>query len=251
MNVSNISSWVIYAVLLLICLFFVYFLGFFRGGRSAQRRYIPPSPPPPPRKSLSGCFIKLLLIFALTASMLALLFYSALLRSYHAFTGKQLVAVVYCQPIHENDFDFALELIPIIGETPQDTSKYLLRGDQWAVEGNILKWKDYMNFLGLKTMYRLTRVRGRYLSAKKEASEPSSVYALADEERSQKWKWLYKYGDRLPFVTSAYGNTVYTYPISKREFKIFVTTSGFMVEGQGGESKSRNNILELLRMTQP
>jgi hypothetical protein len=232
MDLSNVSSWLIYGVLLVLCFIVVYFFGYVIGGRKARQSRAPvPPPPPPPRKSLIGGTIKLLIMLVLIASALALLFYTALLRSYHAFTGKQLVAIVYCQPIQDRDFDFELTLIPIVNETPQDTNKFVLRGDQWALEGNILKWKNYMTFLGLKTMYKLTRIRGRHLNARRESVEPKSVYALADEERAKKWKWLYKYGHRLPMVDSAYGNEVHHYPIPNRYLRVFVTTSGFMIEG--------------------
>lgn len=246
MDLTNISSWIVYGILLLFCFIVVYILGFLRGGSAAKQRPIAAYAPPPAKSSLFGGTVKLLIILALTASLLALLFYSALIRSYHAFTEKQLVAIVYCQPVQDTNYNFELNIITILDKTPQDTSEFLLCGDQWALEGNILKWKDWMNFLGLKTMYKLVRVRGRYLDTKKEATEPSSVYALTDEERSQWWQWLYKYGHKLPFVTSAYGNTVFTYPIHKREFKVFVTTSGFMVEGHEGRPNQREDILDQL-----
>ena len=250
MDLSNVNSWVVYGVLVIFLLIFIYFWGFMKGRGSVRQRFTPP--PPPPKKSSFGCLIKLLFIAALTASILALLFYTALLKSYHVFTGKQLVAVVQCQPLRDRDYDFELKLIPVIGSTRQDATTFKLRGDQWALEGNILKWKEIVNFLGLKTMYQLTRVRGRFLSSQKEESEPSSVYSLADEERAQKWKWLYKYGYKLPFVTSAYGNTVYTYPTPNKELKVYVTTSGFMVEGQKDDKSSKPDILDqIFQLAEP
>lgn len=248
MQISDTSSWVVYGVLLLISLFVVYMIGFLRGGRAAQQRSAAPAPV---RRSFLGGLTKLLIIVILTVSALALLFYTALLRSFNTFTGKQLVAVVYCRPIATKDYNMEMKLIPIVNNAIHDTTTFLLKGDQWALEGNIIKWESALNFLGLKTMYRLTRVRGRYLSATKEAYEPGSIYALIDEEHAKRWRWLYEYGETLPFVDAVYGNTVYTYPVPKKQFKVYVTTSGYMVEGGESNIRPRRNIFDFFRRETP
>jgi len=62
----------------------------------------------------------------------------------------------------------ALWLVTFEPPTIGYLSHHRLRGQQWAVEGHILKWDDWLNLLGLQTMYKLTRVRGRYLRAEDE-----------------------------------------------------------------------------------
>jgi hypothetical protein len=49
---------------------------------------------------------------------------------------------------------------------------------------------------------------------------------VSEEDR---WRWLYEYGSRLPFVQAVYGNTVFTFPAEGKVFAIYVTTSGFMI----------------------
>jgi hypothetical protein len=67
-------------------------------------------------------------------------------------------------------------LITVIQFNPPASRQFLIRGDQWMIEGDILKWDDWLNFLGLETRYRLTRVRGRYVSTQQETwKSPRSI----------------------------------------------------------------------------
>ena len=224
MDFSTVSSWIVFGVLFIVCMLLVYILGFFKGkSGSAQKQAVKP------KRGLISNSIRLLFILALFATFLALIFYSALIRSYHSFTGKELVAITYTESVQDPNYDFKLTVIPIIKSMIQDTLTYLLNGDQWAISGNILKWKNWMNFLGVKTMYRLTRVHGRYLNTEKEKAEPPTVYPLYEEQKGKVWQWLFKYGQKLPVIESVYGNEAYTKPYVPSSFKVFVTTSGFMI----------------------
>jgi len=62
------------------------------------------------------------------------------------------------------------------------------------IEGEILKWQNWLNFLGLSTRYRLTRLRGRYLNVEAEINKPRSVYSLVAQENNPLWRHLYQFG---------------------------------------------------------
>jgi hypothetical protein len=178
---------------------------------------------------------RLFLILLLISASIALLFLGAFIRSYTAFTQRELAAAVRCTTVPGTEDTMVLELAMPGAPTIAKTRRYLLRGQQWTVEGHILKWDDWLNFLGLRTMYKLTRVRGRYLRADDEMSKPATVYSLVPNEDDPAWRWLYEYGPHLPFVQAVYGNTVFTFPSEAKTFDIYVTTSGFMIaEKEGG-----------------
>jgi hypothetical protein len=103
------------------------------------------------------------------------------------------------------------------------------------IEGDILKWDNWLNFLGLHTRYRLTRLRGRYLSAQEELYQPKTIYSLVEDENDLFWRYLYKYGPRLPFVSTVYGNAAYQGPEVNRHYLVFVGTSGFIIREKQGE----------------
>jgi hypothetical protein len=178
--------------------------------------------------------LRLLLILLLISVSIALLFLGAFIQSYTGFTQRELAATIRCTTVPGAEDTMALELVTRESPTTTKNHRYLLRGQQWTVEGHILKWDDRLNFLGLRTMYKLTRVRGRYLLADDERNKPATVYSLVPNEDNPGWRWLYEYGPRLPFVEAVYGNTVFTFPAEDKTFDIYVTTSGFMIAEEEG-----------------
>lgn len=172
-------------------------------------------------------FLITILWIALSA---AALFLAAFVQSFQNFTKKELIAEVRCRPLEDELHSMLLELTPILSHEKKDTQGFILNGDQWALEGDILKWDDWLNFAGLHTMFKLTRVKGRYINIQDERDSEQSVYSLVKNEEDPRWRWLYKYGYRLRFVDAVYGNTVYTYPSKENVYEIYVTTSGFSVK---------------------
>jgi len=161
----------------------------------------------------------------------SILFLAAFVQSYKSFTREELAAEIRCTPITGNGTQqsMLLEFTPVHDGLRGETREFSLNGDQWAVEGHIIKWDNWLNFAGLHTMYKLTRIKGRYLRIEDERRRRPSVYSLVEREEEPPWRWLYEYGHRLRFVTAVYGNTVYTYPSKRHTFQIYVTTSGFTV----------------------
>jgi hypothetical protein len=174
--------------------------------------------------------LRLLFILLVIATSAALIFLSAFIQSYTAFTHRKLVAMVHCTPVEGTKDEMVLWLMTFEAPTVGSLSHHRLRGQEWAIDGHILKWNDWLNFIGRHTLYKLTRVRGRYLRAEDESSRPATAYSLVENENDAQWRWLYEYGTRLPFVTAVYGNTVFTFPSKTKIFRIYVTTSGFMIE---------------------
>ena len=185
------------------------------------------------RVSLSqNAFTFIFILFWISFSA-AGLFFTAFIRSHQSFTNKELVAVVRCIPSDKKLGEMSMELKFVEDGQMGNGQAFLIKGDQWSIEGDILKWEDWLNFFGFHTMYKLTRVRGRYVDTRQEIHNPPTVYGLVENQEDPEWPWLHKYGHRLPFVTAVYGNTVFTYPSRKETFQIYVTTSGFMLQVVG------------------
>jgi hypothetical protein len=160
----------------------------------------------------------------------AALFLTAFMQSYQSFTKKELVAIVHSIPLGRESGGMMMELKLVKNGRIESAQEFMIKGDQWSIEGDILKWKDWLNFLGLHTMYNLSRVRGRYVDTQEEIQNTPTVYSLVDKEKDPVWRWLHKYGHKLPFITAVYGNTVFTYPSEEKTYEIYVTTSGFMLQ---------------------
>jgi hypothetical protein len=181
------------------------------------------------RVGIIASTLRLLLILLLIAVALAMLLLGAFIQSYTAFTHRELAATVTCTPVPGTEDVMILELVTLNSPQTALIRRYRLRGQQWSIEGHILKWDDWLNFIGLRTVYKLTRVRGRYLRTEDETNKPATVYSLVANEEDPRWRWLYEYGARLPFVEAVYGNTVFTFPSETKNFGIYVTPSGFMI----------------------
>ncbi len=157
-----------------------------------------------------------------------ILFLAAFIQSYKSFTKQQLVAEVRCRVLEDDKTAMLLELTPVVNGVRGETEGFVLHGDQWALEGNILKWDDWLNFAGVHTQYKLTRVRGRFVDTQDEINLAPTVYSLVQQEEDPRWHWLFKYGHKLRFVQAVYGNTVYTFPSNDNVYDVYVTTSGLM-----------------------
>ncbi len=178
---------------------------------------------PKPMESLRN----LLLIFLWAAVFGMILFAGFFFRAYRAFTLEEPVAEVV---IEHRDRGQASS-ITIIQDEPggkRRVRQFDVAGDQWVLEGDILKWSNALNFLGLHTRYRLTRLRSRYLETADEKTKPSTIYALVEDEDKPLWRYLYKFGPRFPLVSTVYGNAVFQASDENAVFRVYVGTSGFI-----------------------
>lgn len=170
----------------------------------------------------------LLLVLFWTAFFGMSLFLGFFLRSYHAFNYEKPVAEIKIHPFEEDKLS-QITLTQINPQQGKTTQQYFLRGDQWMLEGDIVKWDPWLNFLGLHTRYRLTRLRGRYMRTEEEVQEKKTIYSLVEQEDHPLWQYLYEYGHRFPFVSTVYGNAVFQVSNDERNYLIYVGTSGFVV----------------------
>jgi hypothetical protein len=172
--------------------------------------------------------IRNLILLLLWISVFSVVMFAGFfLQAYHSFTLEKPVARITIEPT-EGDHSSRITLVRTVTPDSQVTGQYLIRGDQWVLEGDILKWDNWMNFLGLDTRYRLTRIRGRYLNTEDEINRQPTIYSLVRNEDDPVWRYLYKYGPRLPFVNSVYGNAVFQTSGKSIQYEVLVSTSGFL-----------------------
>jgi hypothetical protein len=170
----------------------------------------------------------LLLIFLLISVFGLLLFAGFFFRAYQAFTFEEPVAEIIIDGSGEVG-PSSITLVQYEKGSQGRVRRFEVAGDQWVLEGDILKWRSWLNFLGFHTRYRLTRLRSRYLQASDEMTKPSTVHSLVEDEDSPLWRHLYKVGPRIPLVSTVYGNAVFQSSGEDAAFRVYVGTSGFIV----------------------
>lgn len=160
-----------------------------------------------------------------TVAGLAILFG---LRSYRVFTNEELVAVVRCEPAPQGSTStFLLWVTPVAGGIPGTPERFPMVGDQWAIGGEVLKWHPWLNLLGIKTCYKLSRISSRYLKIEAEKTLPHTVYDLQGGT-TPVWLLLYRFQQVLPFVEAVYGNSTYAMAQPGTRWGVYVTLSGFL-----------------------
>ncbi len=174
---------------------------------------------------LIGSLKNLLLLFLLTAISGMLLFLGFFFVSYQNFTEEETVAYVEIEPVSEQYSN--LIFTKLLDDGRENKYRFEIRGDQWMIEGDILRWESFAALMGLNTRYRLNRIRGRYIKTSDEKNMDATIYPLTEDEEDYLWSALYDIGHQLPFVNTVYGNAAYQLNNKPKRFEVFVTTSGF------------------------
>jgi len=94
------------------------------------------------------------------------------IRGYRALTYEEVAATIRTIPIGAQRFRASVTY-------PDGRAEiYDLSGDSIYVDAHILKWRPWVNLLGLHTLYELDRVAGRYDRLADERAKPRTVYSL-------------------------------------------------------------------------
>ena len=91
---------------------------------------------------------------------------------YKALTSDELVAKIEIRPSGKQSFDARL----VYPDGRADI--FTLSGDEIYIDARVLKWQPLATLFGLRTMYELDRVAGRYRSVEDERNNPRTIYSL-------------------------------------------------------------------------
>lgn len=167
----------------------------------------------------------------------SLIFSVFLFLLFSAFGAAAIFLSLFVQTFHRLSYEKPLGVVTATGEggiidmrfEDAATGKrhvFELSGDQWMVEGYVLRWKPFLRFLGAGSHYRLTRFSGRWES-------PDSIrisnYQLAEEPGY--WRFLMKRAKAFPLVDAAYGVGAFQYP-SGRPYDLYLNDAGLIIKSR-------------------
>src|SRR5947207_12863756 len=95
------------------------------------------------------------------------------LQGYRALTFEEVAATVRTEPVAPQRFRATITL------PDHRLAMYDLAGDAFYVDAHVLKWHPWASLLGLRTVYALDRVAGRYHAVADERTQPHTAYELA------------------------------------------------------------------------
>ena len=165
------------------------------------------------------------LLFALLSFTLASLFATLAIstRGYRALTEEQTIATVLTRQIGPGRFEARFTF----GDKSEKV--FELAGEELYVDAHILKWKPLGNILGLKTVYELDRVAGRYQRLEDEQSLPRTVYSLADDKPLDLFDLRRRYSFLGPLVDAEYGSATFLPALHEGRYTLRVSTSGLLI----------------------
>lgn len=183
-----------------------------------QRRFV--------RGSLQG--LSGLLFLGLAALAISVAFN---LHTYEVFTYEEPVAEVRFEELGAQYY--RLYLIPE-GKAAQT---FEIRGDEWQIDARVIKWRGLANLAGMRTVYRLERISGRYRDVKQERVDVRSVYDLSALDGLDIWSLSRKNHKYLPWIDAVYGSAAYMPMAHQARFKVSVSTSGLVVRAMNAKAQ--------------
>lgn len=101
-----------------------------------------------------------------------------------------------------------------------------LNGDQWMIEGYIVRWNPLLRWLGAGAYYKIDRFTGRYESD--TCTLKPGRYPIDDSHRGL-WRYLLKQGNKLLVIDAAYGIAAFQYPADE-PYGLYINDSGFIIK---------------------
>ncbi len=167
----------------------------------------------------------------LLAVAISLLWLTFLVQSYLGLTGEIKVAHIRATPIANVAHQMSVEvmLYDDNGHVTSDNT-YLIQGDEWMVQGDIIKFPAWLNVVGLHAGYKLTRLEGRFDDITLENNAHHTAIALNGGDDTF-FQTTYTHKQWFaPFVDAAYGNAVFQRPGS---FDVFATQDALIARPTG------------------
>jgi|ERR1041385_460481 hypothetical protein len=151
------------------------------------------------------------------------------LNGYRALTFEELAATVRTEPLGGQRFRATITL------PDRRLAMYELAGDAFYLDAHILKWHPWASLVGLRTVYELDRVAGRYNALADERARPHTAYELA---RSKPVDLFFIARRRLlgPLVDAEYGSATFVAATRPATFEVRVSTTGLLARPVPGST---------------
>jgi hypothetical protein len=144
------------------------------------------------------------------------------LYTYQRFTAELPVAEVAFTGLTDHRFEARIET------AGQPVRRFFLEGDEWQMDVRMIKWTDWLTFLGTDPLFRLDRISGRYSEIDEARAMSPSMYALIDEPGIDLWSFARASGAWLPGIDAAYGTSVFLPMRDGQRYVITMSRTGLV-----------------------
>ncbi|MEV6280419.1 hypothetical protein [Nocardia sp. NPDC051832] len=153
-----------------------------------------------------------------------LLWFATLMQTFLGLSGEIKAAHVVVNEVSGQDHQLEVDLT-LFGQDgePDRRERYLVQGDQWAMQANIVELEPWVNALGFHSGYKVSRLYGQRTDGEPTTQRHiflnGSDKDFFDDMREGEW-WT------KPFVRSAYGNAVIAVP---GEWDVYISRDAIKV----------------------
>ncbi len=176
-------------------------------------------------RSKFGVGLSRVLFFLLVGLVVALIFSLSMnFYTYHRLTHEQELATVEVKKLEEQLY----EVTVVLSKEPDYRRTYELKGDEWQIDAQVLKWKGWAQLLGLNSLYRLDRLSGRYQDIEQARENLPTLYSLRAEQGIDVWGYAKEHPDQLPFVDATYGSATYLPMYDGAMYQVSLSQTGLL-----------------------
>jgi hypothetical protein len=159
----------------------------------------------------------LIFMIIMTGFGLAFIYLSLFIQTFSRYTHEERIGSILAE-----ETNGAMQLY-YVDERTNTEYNFQLVGDQWMVEGCILRWSDMLRWLGADSYYKVTRFRGRW-----ERADSKETTEFEIQPQGRLWRFLLKNGESLPFIDAAFGIGAYQYP-DEKSYQLTINETGFIL----------------------
>jgi hypothetical protein len=153
--------------------------------------------------------------------------FSAAIYTYAVLTDEAEIAEIYFEAVGPQHFTAHLATNGGCARSSID-----IFGDQWRIDAEFLKWKNWALYFGLDAQYRLERFEGRYRDINEQNSRRTLAYDITEGSAVDipaiagalgRWNFL---------VDAAYGSSTYQDIDPERLYRVYRTQTGLITRDE-------------------
>ena len=176
------------------------------------------------RRCWGSAGFRVVLSFALFVIAAAAGLVSVATNGYQSLIQETVAATVTVEPLGAQRYRATFEF------PDERTQSFELAGDSLYVDAHILKWHPRANLLGLRTMFELDRIAGRYDLLDDEQTQPRTVYSLAQPQPLElnMFTAVKRYEQLETLVDARYGSATFVPAKEGKRYAVLVSMTGLL-----------------------
>lgn len=183
--------------------------------------------------------IKLCLVLITALLGVSVLLLSSNIYTYHRLGHETLIAEVYfethtAEDLHNGMYSAGNQQWTAHLATGDRcfVDEYLINGDQWRVDASFVKWENWVNLMGLDSLYRLERLEGRFSDIDEQKRRIPLAHELADRKVMELRPLAEQIGRLNILMDASYGSSVYQTIDPQQIYYLYKTQSGLITRSK-------------------